>query len=91
MELSDILHSTAFSVVENGTRAELPVLDAMAAAVAASSPGAAAALIDWDSSEVSRLRAFGVVHGLILYDIPECDRAELLTALLDLHRLVLVA
>ncbi len=46
-------------------------------------PGASAALIDWDGSEVARLRSFGLMHGVLLRDLPSDAQARLLTRLRD--------
>ncbi|WP_332644117.1 hypothetical protein [Aeromicrobium sp.] len=69
-ELKKILDRTAHSIVADGTHSKSRVLQAMAAATRDVSPGAAAALIDWESSEIARLRAFGIVHGVVLRDLP---------------------
>ena len=34
-------------------------------------PGAAAALVDWGGAEIARLRAFGIVHGVVLRHGPD--------------------
>ena len=46
-----------------------------------SAPGAAAALVDWEGSETARLRAFGVLHGVVLGVLGPEDRAWLLERL----------
>ena len=65
-DLARLLDEVAQRVVAHGTRTEAPVLEAMATAAHEARPGAASALVDWDGSEVARLRAFGVVHGVVL-------------------------
>jgi hypothetical protein len=45
------------------------LLEELAAIASALSPGAAAALVDWNGAEVARLRAFGIVHGVLLRDV----------------------
>ena len=72
------LESIANSIVENGTRAEAPVLEAMALLVRPVAPGASAALVDWSGPEVVRLRAFDLVARTIARDLPEFDVADLL-------------
>lgn len=91
MDLADILDRTAIAVVESGTQSEMPLLTAMAIAAAPASPGAAAALVDWNSSEIARLRAFGIVHGVILFELSDADRSELFAALRGERGLVLAA
>ena len=39
-------------------------------------PGAAEALVDWGGSEIARLRAFGIVHGVVVRDLGSRDRAR---------------
>ena len=65
-ELERVLGRVAERVVEHGTLTEARVLQAMAAASQEACPGAAAALVDWNGSEIARLRAFGIVHGVVL-------------------------
>lgn len=81
--LEALLDLTAERVVESGTRTESSTLCAMSAATWHLCPGAAAALVDWDGSEAARLRAFGIVHGVILRDLPRRERARLLARLTD--------
>ena len=70
MELMEILDRTAHRIVANGTPTEARTLQAMAAATQDVCSGAAAALVDWKGSEIARLRAFGIVHGVVLRDLP---------------------
>ncbi|RYP87046.1 hypothetical protein EKO23_07155 [Nocardioides guangzhouensis] len=65
-EVALMLDHVAARIADHGTLSEAPVLAAMAALAERSSPGAAAALVDWDGAEVARLRAFGLVHGVVL-------------------------
>lgn len=81
VELSTTLDRVADDIAERGTATELWVLDALAAAARDLCPGAAAALADWEGSEVARLRAFGIVHGVLLRDRSLADRAQLLRRL----------
>ena len=65
-ELARLLDGIAERIVDHGTLTEAPVLEAMAAVAREVCPGAAAALVDWNGSETARLRAFGIVHGVVL-------------------------
>jgi hypothetical protein len=60
------LDHIAEQVVTHGTHSVAPVLEAMAAAVQQIRPGVAAALVDWDGSEVARQRAFGIAHLVVV-------------------------
>lgn len=81
MELNEILNGTADRIVAEGTWAALPSLEAMAAATATLNPGAAAALVDWDGPEIVRLRAFGMVHGIVVSELSAGAQGELLSQL----------
>lgn len=81
MELNEVLSRTAERIVAEGTAAALPSLEAMAEATAALNPGAAAAMVDWDGPEIARLRAFGVVHGIVLRELSPNRQGELLRQL----------
>jgi hypothetical protein len=65
-ELSTVLDGLAQTIVEQGTSIERQTLEHLSAAAQRASPGAAAALVDWSGSEAARLRAYGVVHGIVL-------------------------
>lgn len=92
MTLNDLLDHDADRVVSNGTKTELAVLEAMAVAARDLNPGATAALVDWGGSEIARLRAFGIVHGMLLRELPSAAQAQLLAQLLDpSHGMVLAA
>jgi hypothetical protein len=65
----------------------METLGAMSAATAHLSPGAAAALVDWEGSEPARLRAFGVVHGVVLREVNAHGRSRLLAQLTDTAQL----
>lgn len=82
MELNELLNRTADHIVADGTQTESLTLQAMASAAGNRNPGAAAALVDWDGSEIARLRAFGIVHGVLLRELPDDAQAQLLTHLL---------
>ena len=81
VELIEILDRTADRVVDDGTPTRSRTLQAMAAATRDLCPGAAAALIDWDGSEIARLRAFGIVHGVVLRDLSASTQQDLLRQL----------
>jgi len=53
----------------------------MADVAAPTAPGAAAALVDWDGSEASRLRAFGLLHSHLVDALGPRDHARLLDLL----------
>ena len=53
----------------------------MAEVAAPSAPGAAAALVDRDGTETSRLRAFGLLHSHVLEALGPRDHARLLDLL----------
>ena len=80
-ELTDILDRTAHRIVDHGTRTKSRTLQAMAAATQDMCPGAAAALVDGAGSEIARLRAFGIVHGVVLRDLPADAQRLLLSQL----------
>ena len=82
MELNELLNRIAIHIVADGTQLESLTLEAMASAAGDLSPGAAAALVDWNGSEIARLRAFGIVHGVLLREHPAAAQTQLLTHLL---------
>jgi hypothetical protein len=73
-----LLDDVAVRVASSGTRTERRVLHAMSDVAAPVAPGAAAALVDWGGTEVSRLRAFGVVHRLVVEELGPYFHAMLL-------------
>lgn len=75
--LETLLDRSAERIVEGGTCSEVPTLCAMSTAATHLSPAAAAAPVDWNGSEVARLRAFGIVHGAILRDLSARERSRL--------------
>ena len=81
VELADLLDEAAHRIAEWGTGSERRVLEAMADVAAPTAPGAAAALVDWDGSEASRLRAFGLLHSHLLEALGPRDHARLLDLL----------
>ncbi|MGY4542224.1 hypothetical protein ACVWY0_002137 [Arthrobacter sp. UYNi723] len=90
-ELNTFINLTADHIVAEGTQAERRTLQLMASAVQAFAPGAAAALNDWDGSEIARLRAFGIVHGVLVRELGAPAQAELLAQLEPSPALVLAA
>lgn len=90
-ELNTILSLAAERIVEHGTLAERPLLHQLAAAAVPFTPGAAAALDDWDGPEVARLRAFGMVHGVLLRALDAAAQARLVAQLEPAPALVLAA
>jgi hypothetical protein len=80
-QLDLLLGDLADRIVELGTRDEAPALEALARAAREASPGSAAALVDWDGSEIARLRAFGIVHGVVLRDLSPVQQTSLLDGL----------
>ena len=80
--LDSMLGLVAARIVEHGTPSEARVLTAMADAARREHPGAAAALVDWDGSEVARLRAFGVLQGVVLGALGPHARSSLLDDIL---------
>ena len=79
--LGDLLNGIAEQIAEEGTVTERAALHALHDAARWSAPGAAAALVDWDGPETVRLRAFGVLHGVVLGVLGQEDRAWLLDRL----------
>ncbi|MEZ0448509.1 hypothetical protein [Cellulomonas sp. ICMP 17802] len=77
-ELADVLDRAAHRVAELGTSAERRLLRAMSEVAAQSAPGAAAALIAPDGTEISRQRAFGLVHTHVLEVLGPREHAWLL-------------
>lgn len=72
MELHDVLDDTADRIANEGTRPYRAILEVLAVAARPLCPAAADALVDWEGSEVARLRAFALVHGVLLRD-PGCN------------------
>lgn len=62
MTLKSILNDIADIIMAKGTTAARKDLTALAAAVRDTQPGAAAALTDWEGSEIARERAFAVIR-----------------------------
>jgi tRNA U55 pseudouridine synthase TruB len=66
VEVASVLSAAAYGVAERGTASERRLLEAMATVSAVTAAGAAAALVDWEGTEASRLRAFGLVHAHVI-------------------------
>lgn len=79
--LAHVLEEAAHRVAEQGTSTERRLLEAMSEVAAQSAPGAAAALVDPDGTETSRLRAFGLVHSHLLNVLGTREHAWLLDLL----------
>ena len=88
-ELEHLLDRIADRIVDSGTQAESGTLCAMASAAQEACPGAAAALVDWNGSEIARLRAFGIVHGVVLRALATGARLRLLEEILGCADLAL--
>ena len=81
VELIETLDRTAHHIVDHGTQTRSRTLHAMAVATQDWCPGAAGALVDWEGSEIARLRAFGIVHGVVLRDLSADAQEHLLRQL----------
>ncbi len=79
--LGVLLDGIAQRIAEQGTATERVALLAVHDTARWSAPGASAALVDWEGSETARLRAFGVLHGVVLGALGPEDRAWLLERL----------
>lgn len=90
-ELNTLLGLAAERVAAEGTQAERRTVELMAAAARPMAAGAAAALNDWNGPEVARLRAFGIVHGVLVRELAAPARSELLAQLKPSSGLVLAA
>ncbi len=76
-----MLDRVAQQIVEHGTSTEARVLEELSASALQFSPGAAAALVDWNGSEIARLRAYGIVHGVVLEALGPYQQSVLLARL----------
>jgi len=83
VELVQVLEEAAHRVADLGTSSERRLLEAMSEVAAQSAPGAAAALVDRDGTEASRLRAFGFVHTHLVQALGPREHAWLLDLLDD--------
>jgi hypothetical protein len=77
-EVAQILDVAAHRVSELGTASEHALLQALSDVVAPTTPGAAAALVDARGTEISRLRAFGLVHAHVIEELGPRQHAHLL-------------
>ena len=66
---------------ELGTTSEHTLLQALSIVTAPTAPGAAAALVDDTGTEISRLRAFGLVHAHVIEELGPREHAHLLELL----------
>ena len=80
--LDALMDLVAQRIAEHGTAAEARVLELVSAAVHRTNPGAAAALVDWNGAEIARLRAFGLVHGVVVTDLGAGAQSALLDQIL---------
>jgi hypothetical protein len=81
VELEHALGRVADRIAEQGTAVERGALHAVAGAARWLSPAAATALVDWTASESTRLRAYGVLQGVVLRGLDRDDHAWLLDRL----------
>jgi hypothetical protein len=79
--LTVLLDGVAERIAECGTESERFALHAMADVTRRLAPGAAGALVDWEGTEVVRLRAYGVLHGVVLRGLDGDDHVWLLDRL----------
>ena len=79
--LSRILDDLSEDVAEHGTGSQRRMLAEVAAATRTMAPGAAAALVDRHGSEVARLRALGLLHGVARNELSSGEQARLLARL----------
>lgn len=91
MDLNELLSRTADHIVSDETQSESQTLQTMASAARYLNHGAAAALVDWNGSEIARLRAFGIVHGVLLRELSNDAQAQLLTHLLPTSSALVLA
>jgi hypothetical protein len=77
-EVAQLLDVAAHRVSELGTASEHALLQALSDVVAPTAPGAAAALVDERGTEISRLRAFGLVHAHVIEELGPRQHARLL-------------
>ncbi len=91
MELIEYMDTLAFTIAESGTLADRRTLEILAAAVGSKNQGAAAALVDWDGSEIARLRAFGIVHGIVVHELSRDESLDLAIRLNPIGAFALVA
>jgi hypothetical protein len=78
VEVRTLLDDVARRIAEFGTLAERRLLQAMSEVSVHRSPGAAEALVDWGATEISRLRAYGMVHAVVIEELGPVEHAWLL-------------
>jgi hypothetical protein len=78
VEVRMLLDDAADRIADSGTPAERRLLQAMSEVSVHRSPGAAEALVDWGATEISRLRAFGMVHAVVIEELGSVEHAWLL-------------
>ena len=81
VEVAQILEAAAHRVSELGMTSEHTLLQALSIVTAPTAPGAAAALVDDTGTEISRLRAFGLVHAHVIEELGPREHAHLLELL----------
>src|SRR5689334_16280059 len=81
VELAQVLGRAADVIAACGTSSERRVLAALSEVAAELAPGAAAAVVDRDGTEISRLRAFGLLHAQVLAVLGPREHARLLDLL----------
>ena len=79
--LARLLEQVAQRVAERGTESEHLALHAVADVTRWLAPGAASALVDWEGAEPARLRAYGVLHGVVLRALDRDDHSWLVDRL----------
>jgi hypothetical protein len=77
-EVAQVLDVAVHRVSELGTASEHALLQALSDVVAPTAPGAAAALVDRTGTEISRLRALGLVHAHVIEELGPRQHARLL-------------
>lgn len=80
MNLDTVLSNAAHRISQHGTQPDAALLEILAASARQTSPGAAAALVDWEGSEIARLRAFAIVHAALRSASATAQR-EVITAI----------
>jgi hypothetical protein len=87
VELAHMLDAAARRIADEGTSAAGGLLHAMSKVTEQTAPGAAAALVDRNGTEISRLRAFGLLHSHLLNALGPREHAWLLGLVGDAGRL----
>ncbi len=68
------LSTLAHGVADDGTLAHRGAIEALADTIRDAQPAVAIALTDWDGTEVARLRAFGLAHRTMRFELEEDAR-----------------